>query len=450
MRHTPLACVVLAAGRGTRMKSAYPKVLHRIAGRTMIGHVMATVQALDPDHTVVVIGPDMDAVAREVAPLPTAVQARQLGTADAVRAARESLAGFTGDVLVLYGDTPLVQSETLQALITARHHPSDPAVVVLGMRPNDPARYGRLVVSPRGELEKIIEYLDATPDERALTLCNAGLMVFDGMRLFDIIDRIGNDNAKGEYYLTDAVTIARASGYSSRMVEGSPTEVLGVNARVELAEIEHLMQTRLRRLAMDSGATLVDPSSVHLSHDTRLGRDVVVAPNVVFGPGVEVEDDVEIRSFCHLEHVRIGTGSTIGPFARLRPGADLAADVQVGNFVEIKNSRIESGSKINHLSYIGDAAIGAGTNIGAGTITCNYDGFAKHRTDIGSGVFVGSNTALVAPVTVGDQAIIGAGSVITNDVADNALAVGRARQRVLGGWAERFRDMKTGKRADST
>ncbi|HYD30288.1 MAG TPA: bifunctional UDP-N-acetylglucosamine diphosphorylase/glucosamine-1-phosphate N-acetyltransferase GlmU, partial [Azospirillaceae bacterium] len=319
-----------------------------------------------------------------------------------------------------------------------RRGAGDPAVVVLGMRPHDPGAYGRVVVQ-NGEVEKIVEYLDATPEERAIDLCNGGLMAFHGPRLFELLPRIEPNNAKGEYYLTDLVQLARSAGHAVRVVEGSVEDVMGVNSRAELAEAEVLLQRRLRRAAMDNGATLIDPDTVWFSWDTRLGRDVVIGPSVFFGPGVTVADRVEIKAFSHLEGMTVGAGATIGPFARLRPGAELAEGVHIGNFVEIKNAKIEAGAKVNHLTYIGDARIGAKANIGAGTITCNYDGFAKHHTDIGAGAFIGSNTALVAPVKIGDGALIGAGSTIAADVPADAIAVVRAEQRVLAGAAAKFR-----------
>ena len=447
MTRRPLACVILAAGKGTRMKSDLPKVLHRVAGRPMIGHVLAAVGALDPDHVVVVVGPGMEDVAAAVAPYPTAVQERQLGTADAVRAAFGLLEGFPGDVLVLYGDTPLVTPKTLRAMVDARAGAADPAVVVLGMRPGDPGAYGRLILDPQGGLEKIVEYLDATPEERAVGLCNAGLMAFDGARMVDLIGRIGNANAKGEYYLTDVVQIARASGMACAVVEGDDQEVIGVNSRVELAEVEALLQRRLRRAAMENGATLADPETVYFSFDTRLGRDVVVGQNVVFAPGVTVGDRVEIKPFCHLEQVTVHAGAILGPYARLRPGAEIGPDAHIGNFVEIKNAKVEAGAKVNHLTYIGDARVGSKANIGAGTITCNYDGFGKYRTDIGEGAFIGSNSSLVAPVSIGAGAIVGAGSVVTQDVTGDALAVARGRQQTYPGWAADFRDRKRREKA---
>jgi bifunctional UDP-N-acetylglucosamine pyrophosphorylase / glucosamine-1-phosphate N-acetyltransferase len=315
------------------------------------------------------------------------------------------------------------------------------------MRPDEPGAYGRLILGADGGLEAIVEYLDATPEQRAVDLCNGGLMAFDGARMWDLLDRIGNDNAKGEYYLTDAVAVAREGGHACRVVEGSAVEVGGVNSRVELADAERLLQQRLRREAMINGATLTDPDTVYFSADTRIGRDVVIGPNVVFGPGVEIADRVEIRAFCHLEEVTVASGAQIGPYARLRPGAKIGPDAHIGNFVEIKNARVEAGAKVNHLTYIGDATVGAKANIGAGTITCNYDGFFKHHTEIGAGAFVGSNSSLVAPVTVGAGAIVGAGSVITRNVPDGALAVSRSRQTGHDGWATRFRETKAAEKA---
>jgi bifunctional UDP-N-acetylglucosamine pyrophosphorylase/glucosamine-1-phosphate N-acetyltransferase len=443
----PLACIVLAAGKGTRMRSDLPKVLHRVAGLPMVRHALDAAGALSPERVVVVVGPGMERVAREVAPHPTAVQERQLGTADAVRAARPALEGFAGDVLVLYGDTPLVTPATLSRMVEARAGADDPAVVVLGMRPEDPGAYGRLVTDGEGRLEAIVEYLDANEAQRAIRLCNAGLMAFDGARMWDLLDAVGNENAKGEYYLTDAVAIARSRGLSCRVVEGPAEEVVGVNSRVELAEVEALLQRRLRRRAMEEGATLTDPATVWLAADTRIGRDVVIGPNTFFGPGVDVADGVEIKGFSHLEGVRVEPGAQVGPFARLRPGAEIGPGAHIGNFVEVKNARVERGAKINHLTYVGDARVGAGANVGAGTITCNYDGFDKHRTEIGAGAFIGSNTALVAPVKVGDGAIVGAGSVVTADVPADALVVSRARPRAFEGWAASFRARKAAEKA---
>jgi bifunctional UDP-N-acetylglucosamine pyrophosphorylase/glucosamine-1-phosphate N-acetyltransferase len=436
MTDRSLAVIVLAAGKGTRMRSALPKVLHKVAGRSMIGHVVAAAEALGADPVVVVVAPGMDSVAAAVKPHPVAVQTEQNGTADAVKAAREPLAGFAGDVLILYGDCPLIQADTLARM---RQERQDEAVTVLGIRVRGVSPYGRLVLSADGTLERIVEALDATEAERRIDLCNSGVMLIDGARLFVLLDAIGNSNAKGEYYLTDIVAVARNAGLSCRVVEAPAQEALGVNSRAELSVAEVTMQTRLRRKAMENGATLIDPKSVWFAFDTALGSDVTVEPNVVFGPGVTVGDGVEIRAFCHIEKATIETGAIIGPYARLRPGASIGEGAHIGNFVEIKNARIDKGAKANHLSYIGDADVGAGANIGAGTITCNYDGFSKFRTKIGAGAFIGSDTTLVAPVSVGAGAFTGAGSTVTEDVPDDALAVARGRQAVKPGWAAEFR-----------
>ncbi len=437
------AAVILAAGQGTRMRSARPKVLHEVAGRPMIGHLLAMLDGLAFDRAVVVVGKGMDAVAAAVAPARTAVQDPPQGTGDAVCAARAALEGFAGDVVVLFGDTPLLTPATVERMVEARRGPGDPAVAVLGFRPADPSAYGRLVIGPDGALERIVEAKDATEAERAIGLCNAGIMAIDGARLFDLLDRVGNANAKGEYYLTDIVGLAREAGWRCVTVEAEDAdEVMGVNSRADLAVAEAAMQKRLRAAAMDAGVTMVDPATVYLSTDTRFGRDVTIGPHVIFGKGVTVADNVEIRAFCHIDGASIGPGCLVGPFARLRPGARLEHDVHVGNFVEVKEAVLEAGAKANHLTYIGDAHVGAGANIGAGTITCNYDGFFKSRTEIGAGAFIGSNTALVAPVRVGDGAIVGAGSVITRDVAPDSLAVERSEQTERAGWAARFRSRK--------
>ena len=435
----PIAAIILAAGKGTRMKSALPKVMHRIAGRTMVGHVLANLAPLGSKSKVVVVAPGMDQVAREVAPLSTAVQHEQLGTGHAVGCAKEALGTFDGTVLVLFGDSPFISTATLQALVTRRAQADNPAVVVLGMRPADPAKYGRLILDAAGNLERIVEWKDANAEERAVTLCNSAVMAIDGKALWSLIDRIDNKNANGEYYLTDIVEFARRDGRACAVVEAPEAELMGVNSRAELAIAEALYQDRHRQAAMDAGATLIDPKSVFFTADTRLGRDVVIGPNVVFGPGVEVADNVEIRAFCHIEGAKIASGAVIGPFARLRPGADIGADAHIGNFVEVKNSVVGAGAKANHLSYLGDADIGAKSNIGAGTITCNYDGYLKARTVIGADAFIGSNSALVAPVRIGDGAIVGAGSVITRDVEADAIAVARGEQVARAGRARDFR-----------
>jgi len=450
MTERHLACIVLAAGKGTRMKSDLPKVLHRVAGRPLVAHAVAAAEALRPDRMVVVVGPGMDAVARAAAPWPTAVQAERRGTAHAVLAARGVLGEFDGDVVVLYGDTPLLAAETLSRLVEARRGPGDPALAAAGMRPADPKRYGRFVLGGAGELLRIVEFADATSEERAIGLCNAGIMAFDGARLWQLLDAVEPRNAQGEYYLTDAVAVARARGWGCAAIELPEEEVMGIDSRADLALAEGMMQDRLRRRALEGGTTLVDPATVWLSADTRFGRDVEVAQNVVFGPGVEVGDGASILPFCHLEGVRIAAGARVGPFARLRPGTEVGEGAHVGNFVELKAAALGAGAKVNHLSYVGDADVGAGANVGAGTITCNYDGFDKHRTSIGAGAFVGSNTALVAPVTVGEGAIVAAGSTVTADVPADALAVARGTQAVKDGWARAYRTRRAAEKARRT
>ncbi len=445
---TPAAAIVLAAGMGTRMKSALAKVLHPIAGRPMIQHLLATLDELNLEKIVVVTSAGADEVKAAVAPHPSAVQAEQLGTGHAVLQAAGALPGFDGDVLIVFGGDPLITGETISRLLARRREADDPAVVVLGFRPPDPGLYGRLIVDADGTLTEIVEARDATPDQLASNLCNSGVMAVDGARLFDLLGRVGNDNAKGEYYLTDIVRLARADGAGCVVIEAAdPEELTGIDTRADLARAEAIVQDRLRARAMDGGATLIAPETVFLSHDTVLGQDVTVGPNVVFAPGVRVGNNVTIRPFCHLEGATIADGAVIGPFARIRPGADIGRDVRVGNFVEVKNAKLETGAKVNHLSYVGDARVGPGANVGAGTITCNYDGFGKHFTDIGAGAFIGSNTALVAPVTIGDGAIVGAGSVISKDVAADALAVTRAAQKQADGWATSFRDKKTAEKS---
>jgi bifunctional UDP-N-acetylglucosamine pyrophosphorylase/glucosamine-1-phosphate N-acetyltransferase len=445
MTKRKIAVLVLAAGAGARMKSARAKVLHPLAGRPLIAHVLASAEALKPERIVAVVGRGMGDVARAARPHAAAIQHPQRGTAHAVLAARAAFKPFArrgGAVLVLYGDTPLIRPVTLRAMIRALDSPSKPAVVALGFRPAEPAHYGRLVVGAGGLLERIVEAREATAAERAIALCNAGVMAFDGEGLLERLARVKNANVKREYYLTDAVGLARAEGRACAAIEADAAEVMGVNSRAELAEAERAMQQSLRARAMAEGATLSDPDTVWFSFDTRLGRDVTVGPNVAFGPGVVVGDEAEIRGFCHIEGARIGKGAIVGPFARLRPGARLEEDAHVGNFVEIKNAALGKGAKANHLAYVGDARIGADANIGAGTITCNYDGFAKHTTEIGAGAFIGSNAALVAPVKIGAGAVVGAGSVIAKNVAEDALAVARPKQIEVKGWARRRRATK--------
>ncbi|GLI22000.1 bifunctional UDP-N-acetylglucosamine pyrophosphorylase/glucosamine-1-phosphate N-acetyltransferase [Xanthobacter flavus] len=440
MSDRSLLVVVLAAGEGTRMKSRLPKVLHKVAGRTMLNHVLAATRAAGATRTAVVVGPGREDVAAEATRIvPDAqvfVQTERLGTAHAVLAARAALEQGADDVLVLYADTPLVRPETLARLRAPLAEGA--AVAALGFEPEDPTGYGRLVTSG-DELVAIREEKDATAPEKAVRFCNAGLMALSGKDALSILDRIGNANSKGEYYLTDAVEIARADGRSAVAAKADVDEVAGVNSRIQLAEAEAILQKRLRLSAMAEGVTLIAPETVFFSADTVLGRDVIVEPNVVFGPGVTVGDDVVIHAFCHLEGAQLAPGVSIGPYARLRPGTRLDEGVRIGNFVETKAAHIESGAKVNHLSYVGDAHVGAGANLGAGTITCNYDGFFKYRTEIGAGAFIGVNSALVAPVTIGAGAYVGTGAVITSDVPEDALAIARSRQVVKEGWAKDFR-----------
>lgn len=439
----PVAAIVLAAGLGTRMKSDLPKVLHPIAGRPMIQHLLESLGALEPERVVVVTSVGAENVCAAVQPYPTAVQAEQRGTGHAVLQAKQQMASFNGDVLILFGGDPLITPETMKKLLDRRRGDDDPAVVVLGFRPPEPGLYGRLIVDGAGRLQAILEARDATPEQLATDLCNSGVMAVDGKRLFDLLGRIDNHNAKGEFYLTDIIAIANGDGANCAVIEAQDhDELTGIDTRADLAAAEAIAQKRLRHAAMANGATLLAPETVFFSHDTVLGRDVVVGPNVVFSPEVTIGNNVTIRPFCHLEGATVADGVTIGPFARLRPGTVIGDEVNIGNFVEIKNATLEPGAKVNHLTYVGDARIGAGANVGAGTITCNYDGFFKHQTDIGAGAFIGSNTALVAPVKVGDGAIIGAGSVIAKDVPANALAVTRAAQKQMDGWAEKFRTKK--------
>ena len=439
----PTAAIILAAGKGTRMKSELPKVMHAIGGFPMVVHAMHHALAAGCSPVCVVIAPGMHQVvsaARNVVEETlVATQTEALGTAHAVLAARESLADFEGNLLVLYGDTPLVTSETMSKLNEALL--SDPrcAVAVLGFTPADPGDYGRLVVRD-GKLERIVEAREATPEEKHIRLCNSGVVALRGHVAWELLSQITNNNAKGEYYLTDVVGLARAQGYNAVVVEADANEVLGVNSRVELAQAEAIFQNRIRHRMMVSGVTLLDPATAYFSADTSIEPDVLIEPGVFFGPNVAIASGAHIKAYSHLEGCVVGAHSVVGPFARIRPGTNLGEHVKVGNFVEIKKSEIEDGVKISHLSYIGDATIGEEANIGAGTITCNYDGYNKYRTTIGRDVFVGSNTALVAPLTIGSGAMIAAGSVITEDVASDALGLARTRQEQKQDWAIGFRE----------
>ena len=450
-RPRPLAAIVLAAGKGTRMKSDLHKVLHPIAGRPMLGHLLETVDGLGAERLVVVVGSGRE----QVAPLVeehkgvVVVQEPQLGTAHAVQQAEEALAGFEGDVLILYGDTPLIARETLERMLDRLGADDAPAVVVLASRPADPLRYGRIVADADGTIRRMVEYKDASDEERAVDLCNSGLMAVRSADLWPLLSGVGNDNAAAEYYLPDIVMLAAAVGRRSAVLETDAEEVAGINSRSELAAVEAVWQRRRRERAMAEGASLIAPETVWFSHDTALGRDVTVEPNVVFGPGVRVADGATIRAFSHLEGATVAAGAEVGPFARLRPGAEIGEKAKVGNFVEVKKTRLGAGAKANHLAYLGDAEIGAGANIGAGTITCNYDGFLKYPTRIGAGAFIGSNSALVAPVTIGEGAIVGAGSVVTRDVTADALALARGEQSERPGWAARFRAAMAEKKKNS-
>jgi bifunctional UDP-N-acetylglucosamine pyrophosphorylase / glucosamine-1-phosphate N-acetyltransferase len=432
--------VVLAAGKGTRMRSPRPKVLHRLAGRSMIQHVLAAAATLRPERAVVVLAQDMAEVASEVdqgpQPAAIAIQEPQLGTGHALMVARDHLPR-SGDVLVLYGDTPLLTPATLARLLDARRA-ADAAVAVLGMRPPDPAGYGRLAFEG-DRLSAIVEERHADESLKRNGLCNAGIMAFDAARLGALLDALELRTPKNEYYLTDAIEHASTRDWRCAALEIPWLEAIGVNSQAQLAEAEAVLQDRLRRAAMAAGVTMIAPDTVFLAADTELEEGVEVGPYVVFGPGVRVAQGATILSFCHLEGVSIGEGARIGPFARIRPESEIAAGAHIGNFVEVKNAIVEPGAKANHLSYIGDARVGARANIGAGTITCNYDGFAKHHTDIGAGAFIGSNTALVAPVTIGEDAVVGAGSTITRDVPSDSLSIARGDQKNIPDGAARLR-----------
>jgi bifunctional UDP-N-acetylglucosamine pyrophosphorylase/glucosamine-1-phosphate N-acetyltransferase len=435
--------IVLAAGEGTRMRSATPKALHKLAGRTMLDHVLMSAAAVGGAQIAVVVGPDHAAVAsaaQKTAPgAQIFQQTERLGTAHAVLAAKNAIAKGADDILVMFADTPLVPTETLAKLRSAMAEGA--AVAVLGFRPADPHGYGRLVMQG-DDLVAIREEKDATPEERKIAVCNGGLMALAGKHALAILECIGNGNSKGEYYLTDAVAVAREMGLKAVAIETGEDDVRGINSKMQLAQAEAVLQNRLRAAALEAGVTMIAPETVFLSTDTKFGRDVTIEPNVVFGAGVTVDDGAVIRSFSHLEGAHVGKGARVGPYARLRPGAELGQDVHIGNFVEVKASHIEAGAKANHLSYIGDSRVGPGANIGAGTITCNYDGVAKHRTDIGAGAFIGTNSSLVAPVKIGDGAYIGSGSVVTKDVPADSLMIARPPQTIKEGWAKRLRDLK--------
>ena len=449
MSQHEFAAIILAAGKGTRMKSALHKVLHPIAGRPMLKHLMASVEALGPKKQVVVVGAGREQVEGALGDTAeTCLQEPQLGTGHAVQQAQERLAGFKGDVLVLYGDVPFVRGETMQAMLDRLHAEDAPKVVVLGFEPDDALAYGRVIADDAGRIAKMVEFKDASEDERSCRLCNSGLMAARAEDMFALLDRVGNDNVQGEYYLPDIVNIAISDGdVCAAVTTADPGEVAGINSRGELAAAEALWQAEQRAHWMAEGVTLRAPETVFFSWDTQLGRDVTIDPNVVFGPGVTVADGAHIKSFSHLEGASVGEKAQVGPHARLRPGAVMAKDSFVGNFVEMKNAHLGEGAKASHLTYLGDAEVGARANIGAGTITCNYDGYFKYRTVIGEGAFIGSNSALIAPVRIGRDAIVAAGSAVTSDVADGDLRMVRGEQIVKPGWADRFHDAMRKKKA---
>jgi len=448
----PVAAVILAAGKGTRMKSDLHKVLHPLASRPMLGHLMASVDSLDAAAKVIVVGSQREQVEGFAAKhdAKVVVQEPQLGTAHAVQQAEQALSGFEGDILILYGDVPMPRIDTMRRMIARLNATDAPVAVVLGFRPPDPLAYGRIIANGDGAIEKMVEYKDANEAERAVTLCNSGLMAVRSADLWRLLGKVGNDNAAKEYYLPDIVMLGLAEGRRSAVIEGEAWEVAGVNSRSELASVEAEWQQRRRAELMAEGVTLVAPETVWLAQDTVIGRDVVIEPNVFFGPGVTVGDGVTIHAFSHIEGAIIEKGAEIGPFARLRPGAEIGEGAKIGNFVEVKNTKMGPGAKANHLTYLGDSEVGANANVGAGTITCNYDGFLKYKTTIGEGAFIGSNSALVAPVTVGKGAIVAAGSVVTHDVAPDALAISRSAQEAKPGWAASFRTIMAGRKKDKS
>lgn len=446
---TDFAAIVLAAGKGTRMKSDTHKVLHPIAGRAMIDHLLASVDELEPKERVVVVGAGREQLEAALGDrAKTCLQEPQLGTGHAVQQAQGALSGFSGDVLILYGDVPFVRADTMRAMIERLNADDAPAVVVLGFEPDDALQYGRVIADDNGAISKMVEYKDASEAERACRICNSGLMAAKSGDLFKLLDRVGNDNAQEEYYLPDIVNIAIDDGRTCAVViTDSPDEVAGINSRAELADAEARWQVERRLQAMADGATLKAPDTVYFSWDTALGRDVTVEPHVVFGPGVTVADGVHLKSFTHLEGATLAKNVQAGPFARLRPGAVLEEDSFIGNFVEMKKAVLGKGAKASHLSYIGDANVGANANIGAGTITCNYDGYFKYQTVIGERAFIGSNSALVAPVNIGADAIVAAGSTVSRDVGAGELRMVRAEQMIKPGWADRFHDTMKKKKA---
>lgn len=442
MGEQALAAIILAAGQGTRMKSDLHKVLHPVAGLPMLHHLLACFDAVGAARQVVIVGARREQVEASVAPrgVDTAHQAEQLGTAHAALQARAALADFDGIAIVCFGDTPFLRPETIRRLTERLSAPDSPRVAVLGFVPDDAKAYGRIIADAEGSIAKMVEFKDASAEERAVRLCNSGVTAVHTADLWPLLERVGNDNAAGEYYLPDIVMLAIADGDRAVVVETDPDELIGINSRAELAEAEAIWQSRRRTQAMADGATLIAPETVWFAHDTVVGRDVVIEPNVVFGPGVTIADDVVIHGFSHLEGASIASGCSVGPFARLRPGAEMQTGSKVGNFVEMKKAVLGPGAKASHLTYLGDATVGANANIGAGTITCNYDGYFKYQTVIGEGAFIGSNSALIAPVRIGRDAIVAAGSAVSRDVADGEMRMVRAEQLIKPGWADRFHD----------
>ncbi|WP_417622270.1 bifunctional UDP-N-acetylglucosamine diphosphorylase/glucosamine-1-phosphate N-acetyltransferase GlmU [Parasphingorhabdus sp.] len=446
MTDRPLAAIILAAGQGTRMKSERHKVLHPIAGKPMLHHLLDTVDSIGVERTVVVVGARREQIEASVEGrnVAIAVQEEQLGTGHAVAQAHDALKGFAGDVLILYGDVPMVSADTMRDMIFRLNNGSDPRAVVLGFRPDDAGAYGRIIADDQGEIEKMVEYKDASEAEREVNLCNSGLMAARSTDLFILLDKISNDNAAGEYYLPDIVMLP---GQSSAVIEvDDPAEVAGVNSRAELAAVEGEWQARRREKAMADGVSLIAPATVWFSHDTEIASDVTIEPNVIFGPGVSIESGATIYGHCHIAGATIGKNANVGPFARLRPGAEMEEGSKVGNFVEMKKAVLRKGAKANHLTYLGDTEVGEGANIGAGTITCNYDGYFKYKTVIGKGAFIGSNSALVAPVTIGDGAIVAAGSAVTRDISPDALGLARPDQTEKPGWAKKFKNAMQAKK----
>jgi len=459
MPHTDFAAIILAAGKGTRMKSTIHKVLHPVGGKPMVKYLLDTVNCLKPAKTVLVVGADKAQLEHAISGVDFVAQIEQLGTGHAAKIAVDALSDFAGDIIILFGDVPFIPKHIMQTMIAKGQEPCEGlskdnnrqnGIVVLGFRPKDPAKYGRLITDKNGMLDRIIEYKDASEAERAIPLCNSGMMWIKGSKAKGWLSEIQNNNAAGEYYLTDIVALARRDTYGVVVVEAAENDVLGINSREDLARAEAARQQLWRQAALDAGVTMTDPETVYFSHDTKLGTDITLEPGVFLGPNVSIEDGVTIKAYSHIEGATLSKGAIIGPFARLRPGAEIGKNAKIGNFVEVKKAIISDDAKVNHLSYIGDAEIGAGANIGAGTITCNYDGFMKYPTKIGAGVFIGSNSALVAPVSIGPGAIVGAGSVVTKDVTADALAVARGKQHEVKGYAVKFRATKAEEKAKKT